>query len=310
MTALHQDDDHGEIPDDVYRLLMPEKGRTYTEIEITPALARRLLTFNTHNRNLNIKRIHGYARQMRDGKWRCNGEGIKFGIDENGDIVLLDGQNRLHAIIESGVTVVMLVVGGLVKKDQESMDGAGPRNFSQALKLRGEANHQTMAAVVRAVYLWDLAPKPANRRVGGQGQDNVAITTVTQLMAYFETRPDEFRTLAEVVERLRRPVRVSATIIGPLKREFDRINFEDSKDFWYRLSNKMSSPGDLGPNDPLLQLNKALKRLNEQKKSMPVATEIAALIVKAWNAYRAGEPIRQLSWRSGGHHPEPFPEAR
>jgi hypothetical protein len=32
------------------------------------------------------------------------------------------------------------------------------------------------------------------------------------------------------------------------------------------------------------------------------------LIVKAWNAYRAGEPVKVLKYRAGGDKPEPFPE--
>jgi len=37
---------------------------------------------------------------------------------------------------------------------------------------------------------------------------------------------------------------------------------------------------------------------------------IAALVIKAWNAYRDGAPVRQLKYRIGGANPEKFPEPR
>lgn len=41
----------------------------------------------------------------------------------------------------------------------------------------------------------------------------------------------------------------------------------------------------------------------------PEKAEVAALVVKAWNAYRTGRPVTNLRWRSGGSSPEAFPTA-
>lgn len=53
--------------------------RTYNEETITPEIAREYLTYNTHNRPIKDDRVFMYAEQMGQGKWRPNGEAIKFG---------------------------------------------------------------------------------------------------------------------------------------------------------------------------------------------------------------------------------------
>ncbi len=50
-----------------------------------------------------------YANAMKSGEWKYNGESIKVCTDGS----LLDGQHRLEACIESGVTFDTLLVTNL-----------------------------------------------------------------------------------------------------------------------------------------------------------------------------------------------------
>ena len=74
---------------------LPSPGEV---VMVTPELAAEWLTHNTHNRGLKPIAIKRFAEDMTTGDWQWNGESIRFAADGT----LLDGQNRLHAIVDSG----------------------------------------------------------------------------------------------------------------------------------------------------------------------------------------------------------------
>lgn len=82
-----------------------------TKLEtISPAVAADILkTCNQRNRPVRDKAVHDYAVEMRAGRWGVTHQGIALD-DKN---VLVDGQHRLLAVIESGQTVQMLVTRGI-----------------------------------------------------------------------------------------------------------------------------------------------------------------------------------------------------
>lgn len=78
-------------------------------VKVTPELAKKWLTKNLVNRPVQPSTVINYSSQMRAGSWDLTHQGIAFG--KNG--ALIDGQNRLMAIIDSGRSVKMLVTHGL-----------------------------------------------------------------------------------------------------------------------------------------------------------------------------------------------------
>ena len=81
-------------------------------VSVTPDYAATLLEKNTTNRNISQITVKRYAQAMASGEWMQNGQTIT--IAEDGTI--LDGQHRLWAVIESGITITFLIVFN-VKKD-------------------------------------------------------------------------------------------------------------------------------------------------------------------------------------------------
>ncbi len=277
--------------------------RTYTEELITPEVARKYLALNTGNRNPRDGRVNAYAEAMKKGQWRANGESIKFSKSGR----LIDGQNRLMAAAKSGVTVTMLVVRGLDDTAQESMDIGANRKLSDTLTFRGEKNVAVLATTIRALYLWDNEPNPARRLLGGQGNTGRFTIMPFTLLEYFDANADISRFMAAKADNYRKTTRLPVSITAPLVREMYILNSADADDFFHRLEQMLPSPHNFGETDPLIQLQKQLRRHMGNTKARYVPTEVAALIVKAWNAYRAGTPITQLRWRSGGSAPEDFP---
>lgn len=103
---------------------------TTEETVITPHIAAYWLQSNTFNRSISRKAVSKYATDMADGNWRLNHQGIAF--DDKG--VLVDGQHRLHAVIESGASVRMLVTYGA---DRTGIDELRPRSTADVIKFGG-----------------------------------------------------------------------------------------------------------------------------------------------------------------------------
>jgi hypothetical protein len=91
-----------------------EDNMTKNKIEtgwenINPTQAEQYLLLNKTNRPLKPTKITEWAEEMKKGKWQETHQGIAFDWDGN----LIDGQNRLTAIIESKTTQRMLVTYNL-----------------------------------------------------------------------------------------------------------------------------------------------------------------------------------------------------
>lgn len=133
-----------EIPNPQNRLpMLPQPSMTIETI--TPELATEWLGHNTRNRPKKQAKIEQYTRDMTDGRWRLTGEAIKFGADGR----LLDGQNRLHAVIKADTPIQSVVVRGLHPLTQDVMDSGAARQASDALSMSGVRDSKRVAAAAR-----------------------------------------------------------------------------------------------------------------------------------------------------------------
>lgn len=102
--------------------------------EIGPERAQELLdTLPDHgpskNRNRSRLRVARYAEDMEEGFWDVTHQGIA--IDEFG--VLMDGQHRLEAIVESGIPQILLVCVGVPRATFWLIDGGFTRTAASFL---------------------------------------------------------------------------------------------------------------------------------------------------------------------------------
>lgn len=106
---------------------------------------------NCHNRNLNSRRMMGYARDMQEGRWLDNNDAICFDIDG----VLINGQHRLHACIVAQTSFRAIVRRGMPRESQDVMDQQGVRSIAGMLQLRNFVNTTRLAGAMRSLV--DLA---------------------------------------------------------------------------------------------------------------------------------------------------------
>lgn len=118
---------------------VPAKARLNDTIKLTPELALKLLEGNHPlNRKILDQTVTGYVYDMINGKWRNQGETIKLAIGPSGEIILIDGQHRLTAVVESGVTIEVIIVWDLPLDTINVLDCGAKRTTFQRKKMSGK----------------------------------------------------------------------------------------------------------------------------------------------------------------------------
>lgn len=112
--------------------------------------AAALLEKNRRNRHFMPSLSMRYVADMEDGLWQTTHEGIAFDEEDN----LIDGQHRLQAVVDSGVSVWFLVTRGLPKSAIEVINRGKIRTLAHALQIMGyeHSDHRTIA-IARRMFL-------------------------------------------------------------------------------------------------------------------------------------------------------------
>jgi hypothetical protein len=74
-------------------------------MDVTPRLANEMLQKNNSNRRVRRGHVKALAAMMREGKFQTTHQGVAL----NTEGAVVDGQHRLMAVVESGVTITMPV---------------------------------------------------------------------------------------------------------------------------------------------------------------------------------------------------------
>jgi len=259
---------------------------------VSPHTARMWFEGRRDNRPVNENAWKRYATDMAEGRWHNTGVPLVF----NGAGRLMDGQHRLLAVIEYGKPVDFVVVRGVDDAAMEAYDIGLARRLADFLHLRGESYAKQIAATIHYVARYERYGTFQPLMVQ-QGQ------TVQQALEFFDSRADELRYAVLFAQTISKHIPVSQSIIASLYVLFAAINEADADDFF----DKLGSGVDLAATDAILLFRQRM--INNRAARDKIAPHVvAALAIKAWNAYRAGRPVLQLSWHPGGKTPEPFPK--
>lgn len=247
-------------------------------VYVTPDMARRWLTKNTANRPLKKDKIAQYTADMQNGAWQITGEAIKFSKEGR----LLDGQNRLYAVAQSGVTVPMFVVRGLDDSSQLVMDSGAPRSAADALGFLGYSQAKDLAPAGTALKAWEDG---FYRHCMWQSNPKL---TRTELAEFVESHP----TLSEVtpwVKRVQGTLPLPIGALGAVAYRLLQIDADAATEFYDRINDL-----NLGPrHHPLNTLIRRVSAEREVKKRIWVSTAIYYQ-VRAWNAWRDGVSLSKF----------------
>jgi hypothetical protein len=103
-------------------------------VEINPSFASVILSsLNDNNRPLSDSTVDAYATDMENGTWGKSNDAICFSKTYR----LLNGQNRLKAVVKSGKTILFFVQFGFDNSDFMHMDSGKKRNGANRLQIGG-----------------------------------------------------------------------------------------------------------------------------------------------------------------------------
>lgn len=262
-------------------------------ITLTPAIATQLLARNPRNRKVSNRNYAIVLRAIQRGEWKLNGEAIK--VDSDGFI--LDGQHRCLAVVDSGTPIQTFMIEGLEPDAQDTMDTGKSRGLADILSIRGHVNTAALAAIARRIYLFETHGLKA-------ATQSSYPTTNHEVLAFFEANR-WIESLVNDANRVASLAKMPASLAGLLMHVFQTLDRDDSAFFFYRLQ----TGENLESTSPIYALRRSLQALNESKGAIG-QTYMAALAVKAWNKFRAGESVGMLKFTPGGANPEQFPEPK
>jgi len=256
-------------------------------IRLTPKKAQELLDNRAPNRRLDEAYAHRLAGAIVEGKWVANGETIK--INEDGQME--DGQHRCRAVVIANTSVSAALATGIPAQAGtfESIDTGKKRTGGQMLGRAGEKHYNALAAA--AGWMW--------RHKSGKVA-SFESPRHDQLMDVIDKHPGlrysaNFCTCARTVMS-----HGLATFVHYLLSEKDceRANrFMDMLGSGEHLSKSNGTSA-------ILRLREEL-RSDRDRRTRKHAYVIAALCIKAWNAWVNGKRVaRKVTWEPSEGFPK------
>jgi hypothetical protein len=258
---------------------------------ITAAKARKYLDKCARNRPVSDTHVKRLAAALKAGEWKLNGETLKFNDKEE----LEDGRHRLSAIIVSDTPMLTFVTRGLPSNNGvfDTIDTGLKRSVGHMFARGGEQNYALLAGAVS--YLWRFlrGNLQTGHRISPRHAEAKAI-----LLEHPGLRDS-------IIAGRKLKGLMSPSMAVCLHYLFCKKSQEQADEFVEFVATgenlSKSSPKTSG----IYLLYRRLEDNRASKEKLP-ADEMFPLVVKAWNAYRRGEVVKTLRWRTGGDG-EAFP---
>ncbi|MEU0697780.1 hypothetical protein ABZ349_27875 [Streptomyces niveus] len=273
----------------------PEENLVWRIVKVTPEIAEAFLSQASANRRLDLGQVRALAESILRGEWRLTHQGIAF--DETGE--LLDGQHRLHAIIEANTPVEMLVFEGLPKDVFSVLDTGKRRSAADTLYSTGAKHLPLLSSTIRHVLL--LKTMPNDRWSGARAR----VSNDRILAAYNEDK-DRYEEAVTTGRELSKHLFASPTAAA--LGYFVTTEAAPAADIDEWISG-LKSGASLDSGDARLALREVPRETQRRgsKRRMDMRNQVA-IYIKAWNAWvepgKAGE-LRLGRLRKGEKMPTP-----
>ncbi|MDG1949854.1 MAG: hypothetical protein P8J32_03480, partial [bacterium] len=248
---------------------------------------------NVYNRKVSKQNLDFLANQMRDGKWKFNGDTIVF--DENGN--LLDGQHRLEAVVLSKREVETNVTFGIDRETFHTIDTGKVRNSADVLSTQGYKNSLVIAAAAKLVMSLESGVKGvASGGLKSTKFDNLDV------LNFIKTRAD----FADVVNEAHKiwqsmPSRfVSGRIFCAMYYMFYKKHTSQARTFMKSVALGIGIESD----SSAYHLRNRLIKMHGDKLNRYTVFNKTAIIAKAWNFARKNEKIGRLNFRRDENFPK------
>ncbi len=271
----------------------------YAKILVTPSMARQWLDKNAEeNRPEKRSKVPSYARDMLAGKWREDtAEFIKFDDELDDGGILIDGANRMRAVILAGIPVWFDVAFGVPRENMVVLDTGAPHSAADAMRTGapGATSLARSASIVRWAMMWD-----AKYYMGSGGGLR---PTHSEIIDRYNAERGMFNAAATRATDCQNRGLATGAPMGVAYYLFANIDQEKAHGFF----DQCVSGANLPHLSPVLTLRNRMLRARIDRLTRP---EQLALTIRAWNAFREDRQIAQLlivTGRDGKLNNENFP---
>ncbi len=242
---------------------------------------------NRSNRRLRRLRVAQYAAMMGRGEWKDSGDTIRF--DTEG--WLLDGQHRLHACVDSGVSFKAMVVRSVSPDVMPIIDTGLPRSMADVLDWAGAKNVHTVAAACNLVLQW----RTGTLRDRHKAKIAISRDSMKELVV---AHPDAWEEAIKLGRAASRSIGLPASVWAALAFEALWVDIEVTSAFFESLVDGVG----LDDTSPILALrNWSMNSVatHRRRKQHEVLTAGA----KMWNSYVNGRPVKLVKVLPGEETP-------
>lgn len=246
-------------------------------MQVTPDMARRWLRdFNLGNRKVQPTQVDAIARDIKAGRWMVNAQPICFTSDpfdpsaRRGSTRLLNGQHRLHGVVEADTPIEVPVAIGIAEAAFATYDTHARRSvFSTGMP---QADLRVIAGAARFQWRVDNGLRPNDR----------AIPSASELKETVERHPGLADWFPESRKRQVAEFGSSGVMTFLLYhlRQIDRAVAED----YFR---DLVTGENLTRDNPVLHLREKIRRLrNIEGEQRGSRRDVLTMHLHAWDAYR------------------------
>lgn len=239
------------------------------EVLLTPSEAAKWLEANALNRPVRERHVKFLAEEIRSGNWQLNGQAI---IISDGEEVL-DGQHRLKAVIEAGISIRTLVIYGIKRDAFKTIDTGVIRTGGDALILhypdKGNGIAKAVSIAVPWCYILEM------RFTGKRGR-----ISNSEILEYVKEHPSLWE-CCEIINGMGKD-RVLSLGAGTALYEITQRKDSELADEFIR---KVYTGELLEHSDPEYILRTALIRDLSSVKKYPLEIKMK-MCIKAWNLRR------------------------
>lgn len=283
-------DQRTETPMQAFDRMLSDPPSGTFPMSISPKLAEHMLTYNDRNRPLSAGVVREYARQMQERMWRYTRVPVIFSNQGR----LIDGQHRLQACMESGVSLKADVAFGADDEAFYCIDIGKKRTSADIFSINGVKDAPLMAAATAWVVNYDSTGN-MNRR-GAADNRLTAYELYGEFCKYPGLHDSAWAGRLVAKSKIAPP-----SLVCALHYICARKSQRDADVFFRKVGEGI---GWSSKNDPAFKLHKQLieNAIDQTKLTYPT---IAAMFIKAWNASRGGRPIGKVDFQPD----ERFPRA-
>ena len=252
-------------------------------IDVTPEKAREILAKqNTRNRSIRYTQVKKIATDIIEERWKLTSQPIS--IDTNG--VLIDGQHRLAAVVESGKTIKMLFATECEPDTFDVIDTGLGRTAADVVGLAGAKYGPLIAAGVKTTALYEEYPD----RIW---QNNIS-STHSKICALYNKNPEFYNQIACLTDRIRKTCnKINPTAIFVLLNVASKNGY--AIDYVYEnFLSKLATGENLQKGCPILAYRQALFNGLKPPLNRNLQQYSVACMIKCFNYYQNGVFLKQF----------------